>query len=105
MELVGRLSWLMSDGLRILLALNHQWEPDYKWLAYESRKLIRKPDRLVERTRAIFTQENDHTAVTLCLDLLEDILALAADDYDVALARERLSEVRHLDHLPTPRGI
>jgi hypothetical protein len=105
MELVGRLSWLMSDGLRILFALNHQWEPDYKWLAYESCKLIRKPDRLVERTHAIFTQENDHTAVTLCLDLLEDILALAADDYNVALPRERLSEVRDPDHLPAPRGI
>jgi hypothetical protein len=105
MELVERLSWLVSEGLRILFARNHRWEPDYKWLSGESRKLARTPDRLVERVNAIFSQTAERAAVTLCLDLLDDILTLAAEDYDVELPRERLSEIRDPDRLPPPRGV
>jgi hypothetical protein len=105
MELAGRMEWLVNEGLRILFALNHQWEPDYKWLAGESRKLARRPDHLAERVNAIFTQSDARAAVSLCLALLDDILALAADDYDIALARERLSEARDYDHLPPARRL
>jgi hypothetical protein len=104
MELAGRLEWIVSDGLRVLFALNKRWEPDYKWLEGESRKLRRAPDQLAARVNAIFSQAQARASVSMCLDLLDDILALAATEYDVTLVRERLNEIRDPDNLPKARG-
>lgn len=105
MELAGRLEWIINDGLRVLFALNRRWEPDYKWLEPEGRKLTRAPDHLAARVNAIFSQAQPRAAVSLCLDLIDDILAIAADEFDVALVRERLSEIRDPDNLPPARGV
>jgi hypothetical protein len=50
---------LLSDVqgiLRLLFALNRQWEPDWKWIAALARRLQHKPDQLVERVGQCFGQ-------------------------------------------------
>jgi Domain of unknown function (DUF4037) len=64
----------MHAVLRLLFALNNEWEPDWKWIAQLSGRLRRKPERLVERIADCFgaapAQARMCTATRLILDTL-----------------------------------
>ncbi len=56
-EILGLHERLVRDVhnvLRILFAINRQWEPDWKWARAATGELSIKPDRLAERINAIF---------------------------------------------------
>jgi len=80
--------WIL---LRILFAINHQWEPDWKWLRPEAERLAIKPERLVERINAIFTLQQSEQTVACYLRLIRDVLELVPEPYDV---KHALSNVR-----------
>lgn len=105
LALAAKLIAQVERGLRILFAVNGLWEPDYKWLAGESRRLSHAPTRLVERVNAVFTHPDARASVIECLTLLHDILCLAPDTPDVARASEQMRAVMDFDHLPAPRGL
>ncbi|MEM7117317.1 MAG: DUF4037 domain-containing protein [Chloroflexota bacterium] len=105
MYLSGELAWSVERALRILFALNRQWEPDYKWLRYEAKRLQHKPKRLVERVNEVFMLPDLRaryvTSVQLLLDVLGLVSKLTAIDVSqetthlqVALEPERLLKKR-----------
>jgi len=104
LALVDRLTGYVERGLRILFALNRCWEPDYKWLESESRRLTIKPGELVSRVNSALALEHPRECVRTCLALLIDILTLAGEEYDVSVARERIKEALDDNHLPPARG-
>ncbi|MBO0778410.1 MAG: hypothetical protein J2P37_06230 [Ktedonobacteraceae bacterium] len=85
--------------LRILFAVNHQWEPDVKWLQAEAHRLKDAPECLLERIEAIFTVMPLEERVTLYLLLLRDVLALVALRYDVAEALLQVQERLHAHNI------
>jgi len=84
MDLSGELIWAVERALRILFAANRQWEPDYKWLKYEARRLEVKPERLVERVNDVFMLPDLRERVVTCFQLLVDILKLVPKHIDVS---------------------
>jgi hypothetical protein len=76
LALSDRLVSEVERGLRIIWALNRRWEPDWKWLELESRKLSNKPVKLSERVNTIFSTVNAGESVRLCLQLLLETLEL-----------------------------
>lgn len=86
------LAWRYVDGtenlLRILFAINREWEPGWKRVAASVARLARKPDRLAERI--------DGVGRTLDLAALRELaaetLALAPDLPVVLRARRMLRE-------------
>jgi hypothetical protein len=81
--------WLL---LRILFAINHEWEPDWKWLRPESQRLTIKPDRLVERINNIFTKPLCEQTIADYLLLIRDTLVLVPSFYDVTIALANVRE-------------
>ena len=81
--------WLL---LRILFAINHEWEPDWKWLRSESQRLTIKPDRLVERINDIFTSPLCEQTIADYLLLIRDTLVLVPSRYDVTIALANVRE-------------
>ncbi len=81
--------WIL---LRILFAINHQWEPDWKWLRSEVERLAIKPESLVERINAIFTMQQSEQTVACYLRLIRDALELVPASYDVARALRNVQE-------------
>lgn len=75
--------WIL---LRILFAINHVWEPDWKWLRHETERLAIRPERLVERINAIFTLQQSEQTVACYLRLIRDTLELVPASYDVTSA-------------------
>jgi hypothetical protein len=69
------------DGIQgvldALFGLNHVWcpHPHHKWLEWEATLLPLKPERLVERIRALVVATPDD-AVTMLGSLVDDTLAL-----------------------------
>jgi len=102
LELAGYLLFEVETALRIIFAHNHRWEPDWKWLAPESRRLRQVPDQLVERVNAVFALDDPQQGVRTCLELLRDTLALLAETKPVEVARQRLQEA--LDPRPLVPG-
>jgi hypothetical protein len=92
LALLERLYQDTRNMLRILFAINHQWEPDWKWLRGELPRLTIKPERLLERIDAIFLEPNLERRVALSMSLLRDVLALVPAQYDVARARANIRE-------------
>lgn len=92
MLLSGELTWTVERALRILFAINRQWEPDYKWLKYEAERLERKPDRLVERVNEAFTLLDLRERVKSCFGLLLDVLELVPIHIDVAAEKAHVAE-------------
>jgi hypothetical protein len=86
------LAWRYVDGaenlLRIVFALNREWEPGWKRLASRVEPLERKPDRLAERIDAL-GRTLDLAALR---QLAAEILALAPDLPAVLRARRMLAE-------------
>lgn len=92
MDLSGELTWAVERALRILFAANRQWEPDYKWLKYEARRLEVKPDRLVERVNDVFMLPDLGERVLSCFQLLLDALELVPGHIDIARETAHVSE-------------
>lgn len=87
-------TWLMADiedALRILCAVNRQWEPDWKHLPHLAVELSSKPERLVERVNAIFEQPALHDRTRLALEFVLDVLRLVPPLYDVGRQIENIS--------------
>ena len=72
--------------LRILCALNRQWEPDWKWLRERTGTFDVAPERLAERIDDIFSSQSAERAVELCLELVLDTLRLIPERPDAAHA-------------------
>ncbi len=85
--------------LRVLFALNRQWEPDWKWIRYATADLSIKPERLVERINEIFTLPEPERRVTTCQKLLYDTLLLASSEFDVGRAIAMTEESLRLHHV------
>jgi hypothetical protein len=92
LALIERLYVDTCSMLRILFAINQQWEPDWKWLRVETEQLIIKPERLLERIDEICTIPQAEQRVTLYLLLMRDVLALVPPQYDVAGALMNVQE-------------
>ncbi len=82
----------MQFVLRILFAINHQWEPDWKWLRSEVQPLTIKPERLIERIHDIFTMAQSEQTVAQALMLIRDTLKLVPSQYNVARALANVEE-------------
>ena len=92
-EWLGLYTWLMadlSDALRILFAINRQWETDWKHLKIAVPGLQTKPERLLERLEQIFTEPQIEERVSITLQLLVDILDLVPPQIDVSLQKENI---------------
>jgi len=92
--LAERLVWDAHTVLRVLCALNHQWEPDWKWLTLTVAALEMKPDRLAERIDEIFTPPQAEHSVVRCLELIRDTLVLVPPRYDIERARRTIERAR-----------
>lgn len=78
--------------LRILFAINHQWEPDWKWLRAETERLQVKPERLIERISDIFSMQQNEQTIARYLLLIRDTLKLVPALYDVTRALANVEE-------------
>ncbi len=96
MALTHRLLGEMQFALRILFAINHQWEPDWKWLRSEVQRLTIKPERLIERIHDIFTIAQNEQTVAQVLMLIRDTLKLVPSQYNVARALANVEESLYL---------
>lgn len=92
LALLERLYQDMRNMLRILFAINQQWEPDWKWLSKEMDRLTVKPERLLERIDAIFLEPDLEQRVALSMVLLRDVLLLVPAQYDVSRVRANIQE-------------
>lgn len=102
LALLERLYQDTRNMLRILFAINQQWEPDWKWLGEEMDRLTIKPRHLLERIDAIFLEPNLERRVALSMGLLRDVLALVPEQYDVARARANIQETLQAHGLGDP---
>lgn len=102
LALLERLYQDTRNMLRILFAINHQWEPDWKWLRGELPRLTIKPERLLERIDAIFLEPHLERRVALCMGLLRDVLALVPAQYDVTRVRANIQETLQAHGLGDP---
>jgi hypothetical protein len=102
LALLERLYQDTRNMLRILFAINQQWEPDWKWLRGELPRLTIKPERLLERIDAIFLEPNLERRVTLSMGLLREVLALVPEQYDVARVRANIQETLQAHGLGDP---
>jgi hypothetical protein len=94
-ELLGLTTWLMadvSDALRILFAVNRQWEMDWKHLQAACETLATKPDRLIDRINHVFSAVQLEQRVETSLLLILDILDLVPSSYDVTSAATNIRE-------------
>lgn len=97
-ELMGLDEWVfadLQDALRILYAVNRQWEPDWKNITTASALLGQKPPRLVERIRQIFMEQVPEQRVQILLELVLEILKLVPGDIDIQVAVENIDNNLH----------
>lgn len=78
--------------LRILFAVNHQWEPEWKWIRQATATLATKPNHLMERIEMIWSSEAAAQRLTACFQLIHDTLALLPPHYNVADALSTVCE-------------
>lgn len=89
-EPLGLTIWLtadVSDALRILFAVNQQWEMDWKHLRTVSQRLAVKPDKLADRVDKVFTVQQLAHRVKIAMQLILDVLELVPSSYDVTRAK------------------
>jgi predicted nucleotidyltransferase len=99
MALSGKLHTELERMLRVLFAVNRQWEPDFKWIAYESERLPLKPPRLLERMDQVFAKASPIERTHICLQLILDTLQLVPDTYNVSHARAQVEAALYPDRL------
>lgn len=66
--------------LRILFAINMQWEPDWKWTKYIVRNLNIKPENLLARIDSIICLTDSEKNFNNCLALIYDALELIPEE-------------------------
>ncbi len=82
-DIIPLLESMISDVhkvLRILFAVNQQWEPDWKWIKYLVQDLKIKPDNLTERINSILSTNNPEESLKNCFDLIQDTLFLIPEE-------------------------
>lgn len=87
---------LLDDGarvLRIVYALNREWQPTSKRLADRVRVLPVRPERLAERIEEALTEPDPLRALLVMGELQADTVALAPDGPSVDRARRWLRDV------------
>lgn len=99
MALAGSLHTELERMLRVLFAINRQWEPDFKWIAHESERLPLKPPRMLERMDHVFAKASPIERTHLCLRLILDTLQLVPDTYDVSQAKAQVEAALYPDRL------
>ncbi|MEO8458580.1 MAG: DUF4037 domain-containing protein [Chloroflexota bacterium] len=81
--------------LRVLFAVNRQWQPDMrKWTRQWAGTLEKKPERLAERVLSIFERPIARSSHAELLDLVAETLALVPDEYGVAETRRVVENAR-----------
>lgn len=81
----------LHNALRVLFAINRQWEPEWKWIAQMTRSLALKPDRLAERINEVFASPPEQS-LHLCLQLIYETLLLVPPPHDVSRALAALED-------------
>lgn len=81
--LLERLIVDIKRVLRILFALNKEWEPDWKRIKYIVEDLAIKPNDLYDRINRIVTLNNSQKSLETCFELIKDTLALIPRELDV----------------------
>ncbi|MBZ9687364.1 DUF4037 domain-containing protein [Clostridium estertheticum] len=69
--------------LRILYAINGQWEPDWKWTKYIISNLEIKPENLEERIDSIICIKDTKENLKNCFELIKDTLLLIPKDLEL----------------------
>jgi hypothetical protein len=103
-ELFSLDRWLsahLQNGLRILFAVNRQWEPDWKHLAPASQLLAQAPPQLNERLQHVYEETQPERRITLVLNLVLEILTLVRPPNDVSEAIQNIQDSLHR-HVPFP---
>ena len=78
--------------LRVLFAVNHQWEPEWKWIRQTTATLVLKPEHFMERVEAIWTSEDAAHRIAVCFQLICETLAFLSPEYDVMQALRAVRE-------------
>lgn len=92
--------------LRILFAINAEWEPHFTWVAAVSERLHRRPDSLVDRVEALFAHTTGplHRSRELLL-LARDTMALVPQRFGPEPAAASIAaELSILEDELTGRG-
>lgn len=92
LPLTERLVGHVRDTLRILFAINRQWEPNYKHLETTLSTLTVRPDRLLERINNVFSATEPSERVRHCLTLMRDTLKLVPSSIDVSRAMQVITD-------------
>jgi hypothetical protein len=100
LALAEGLAWEVEQVLRLLFAINRQWEPDWKWLAPQSQRLARKPNQLVERVNALFLLPEPDERVRACLYLILETLELVPTPFDMSRQITQVREALHPEAVP-----
>jgi hypothetical protein len=92
----------LHEVLRVLFALNRQWEPEWKWLPTLTSRLPIKPLHLIERMTNIVTVPEPETHGHTCFELMRETLALLPPSEEVlqALVTVQNSLVLHQESSP-----
>ncbi|GLC30377.1 DUF4037 domain-containing protein [Clostridium omnivorum] len=69
--------------IRILFALNKQWEADWKWTRYTFDNLAIKPPRLNDRINEILGMNNAELSLQECFNLINDTLLLIPEQLEL----------------------
>lgn len=89
--------------LRVLHAVNRQWEPDLrKWVRRWADTFEVAPHQLADRILAICERPTAPASYTDLLDLVAETLALMPPEYDVAVQRENVQNARNDWRLQQP---
>jgi hypothetical protein len=81
----------LHNALRILFALNRQWEPEWKWIAPLTSRLALQPDQLAERINEVFSSPPAE-ALRRCLQLIYETLLLVPAPHNVSRALATLED-------------
>jgi hypothetical protein len=91
-----RIDVSIRNCMRILFAVNQQWEPDQgKWIVRWSETLELKPDRLADRIYAIYAQPLARESYADLLSLVDETLMLVPAEYNVSPDRVRVASTRN----------
>ncbi|HEY6408265.1 MAG TPA: DUF4037 domain-containing protein [Ktedonobacteraceae bacterium] len=82
----------LHNLLRVLFAVNHQWEPEWKWISQTTAPLVLRPDHLMERIAAIWALDAATHRIAVCFQLIYDTLVLLPPEYDVVQALRTVRE-------------
>jgi hypothetical protein len=78
--------------LRLLFAINRQWDRDWKWLKLVTTDLSMKPHDLAERIEGIFSMTDSRAARLECNRVILETLDLVPPPHDVSRARTIIAD-------------